>query len=225
MTTTQNIGYCTGQCWYDDVIYTPSGAPDYVYIGGSFSYGQLHAQSNGRVWLLSTDGGATFSDLTQDGDPHHAEAIHPDEHAILTVPGNPLQFITGSDGGVVRSDGELADISAKCDERGLSASDTASCKSLLSRVANQLVNMNDGLSTLQFQSLSASAQRPLNLLQGGTQDNGTFQYNGSPIVWPQEIYGDGGQSGFNVANDALRSTRSPARQTMRTSVTATRRSG
>ena len=32
----------------------------------------------------------------------------------------------------------------------------------------------------------------------------TFQYNGSSVVWPQEIYGDGGQSGFNVANDALR---------------------
>ena len=40
--------------------------------------------------------------------------------------------------------------------------------------------MNNGLSTLQFQSLSVSAQRPQNLLQGGTQDNGTFQYNGSP---------------------------------------------
>ncbi|TMG83742.1 MAG: hypothetical protein E6H74_08120 [Betaproteobacteria bacterium] len=64
--------------------------------------------------------------------------------------------------------------------------------------------MNDGLSTLQFQSLSASAQRPQNLLQGGTQDNGTFQYNGSSVVWPQEIYGDGGQSGFNVVNDSLR---------------------
>jgi len=64
--------------------------------------------------------------------------------------------------------------------------------------------MNTGLSTLQFQSLSVSAQRPKNLLQGGTQDNGTFQYNGSPDVWPQEIYGDGGQSGFNVLNDALR---------------------
>jgi hypothetical protein len=196
--------YCTGQCWYDNVVYTPPGAPDVVYLGGSFSYGQLHAQSNGRAWLLSTDGGATFSDLTQDGDPNHAEGIHPDEHAIVTVPGKPLQFITGSDGGVVRSDGKFADISYKCDERGLNAADTALCKSLLSRVANQLVNMNNGLSTLQFQSVSVSAQRPQNLLQGGTQDNGTFQYNGSRNVWPQVIYGDGGQSGFNVADDALR---------------------
>jgi hypothetical protein len=204
LTTPQNIGYCTAQCWYDNVVYTPAGAPDVVYLGGSFSYNQLHAQSNGRAWLLATDGGATWSDLTQDGDPSHAEVIHPDQHAIVTVPGKPLQFITGSDGGVVRSDGKFADVSSKCDARGLNAADTALCKSLLNRVANQLVNMNNGLSTLQFQSLSASAQRPQNLLQGGTQDNGTFQFNGSANVWPQEIYGDGGQSGFNTANDGLR---------------------
>jgi len=204
MTTPQNTDYCTGQCWYDNVVYTPAGAPDVAYIGGSFDYNNLHGRDNGRAWLLSTDGGATWSDLTQDGDPNHAETIHPDQHAIVTVPGKPLQFITGSDGGVVRSDGKLADVSYKCDARGLSAADTAFCKSLLNRVANQLVNMNDGLSTLQFQSLSVSAQRPQNLLQGGTQDNGTFQYNGSRIVWPQEIYGDGGQSGFNTANDGLR---------------------
>ena len=30
------------QCWYDNVVYTPPGAPDVVYLGGSFSYGQLH---------------------------------------------------------------------------------------------------------------------------------------------------------------------------------------
>jgi hypothetical protein len=204
LTTPQNIGYCTAQCWYDNVVYTPAGAPGVVYLGGSFSYGQLHAQSNGRAWLLSSDGGATFSDLTQDGDPNRAEGIHPDQHHIVTVPGKPYLFITGSDGGVVRSDGKFADISAKCDERGLSAADNALCRSLLSRVPNQLVNMNNGLHTLQFQSLSVSAQRPKNLLQGGTQDNGTFQYNGSRNVWPQIIYGDGGQSGFNVADDALR---------------------
>jgi hypothetical protein len=204
MTDDENIGYCTGQCWYDNVVFTPAGAPDVVYLGGSFSYGQLHAQSNGRAWLLSTNAGGTFTDLTQDGDPNRAEVIHPDQHAIVTVPGKPLQFITGSDGGVVRSDGKFANVSYKCDSRGLNASDTDLCKRLLSRVANQLINMNNGLSTLQFQSLSFSAQRPQNLLQGGTQDNGTFQYNGSRIVWPQIIYGDGGQSGFNVADDTLR---------------------
>ena len=84
MTTPQNIGYCTAQCWYDNVVYTPAGAPDVVYLGGSFSYGQLHAQSNGRAWLLSTDGGATWSDLTQDGDPNHAEGSTPTSTRIVT---------------------------------------------------------------------------------------------------------------------------------------------
>ena len=31
-----NIGYCTGQCWYDNVVYSPPGKPDVVYLGGSF---------------------------------------------------------------------------------------------------------------------------------------------------------------------------------------------
>lgn len=203
MAAAQTDNYCTAQCWYDNYVMTPSGAPDVVYLGGSFVYPELHGRSNGRTVLLSTDGGATFSDLTQDADPSHAEGMHPDQHALVTVPGEPLHFIAGSDGGVIRSDGQYADISAKCDTRGLSAANNIFCKSLLSSVPNQLTTMNKGLNTLQFQSLSVSAQNP-KLLQGGTQDNGTFQYNGSREVWPQIIYGDGGLSGFNAANDALR---------------------
>ena len=204
MTTPQDIGYCTGQCWYDNVVVAVAGAPDVVYLGGSFSYDQLHAQSNGRAVLLSSDGGATFSDLTQDGDRTNAEGMHPDQHALVTIPGQPLHFIAGSDGGVMVSDGHYADVSAKCDTRGLNAADNAYCKSLLSRVPNQLLDINAGLNTLQFQSLSVSSQRPRSLLMGGTQDNGTFQYNGSSKVWPQIIYGDGGVSGFKVTNDTVR---------------------
>ena len=44
MTTPQNIGYCTGQCWYDNVVYSPPEDPDVVYLGGSFSYGQQHGR-------------------------------------------------------------------------------------------------------------------------------------------------------------------------------------
>ncbi|TMC52232.1 MAG: exo-alpha-sialidase [Chloroflexi bacterium] len=204
LTTPQNIGYCTGQCWYDNVVRAVAGSPGVVYLGGSFSYGQLHGPSNGRAFLLSTDGGATWSDLTQDADPNHAEGMHPDQHALVTVPGSALSFIAGSDGGVMRNEGEYQDVSYKCDSRGMDAANTAYCKSLLSRVPGQLVDLNNGLNTLQFQSFSVSAQRPKNLLQGGTQDNGTFQYNGSAQNWPQIIYGDGGQSGFKVDNDSIR---------------------
>jgi hypothetical protein len=234
MTTAQNVGYCEGQCWYDNVVYSPAGHPDVVYLLGSFDYNQDHAQSNARGVLLSTDGGSTWSDLTQDSDPSQAEFTHPDQHAIVVNPKNPFQYFEGSDGGVIRSDGKFADISSKCDTRGLNAADTAYCKSLLNRVPNEITTMNRGLSTLQFMSLSAAAQSgddhgggnhgdsrgnrtpqrartqddsgggPHAKIQGGTQDNGTWNFKGSTNVWPQEIYGDGGQSGFSAANSKLR---------------------
>src|SRR5213078_509461 len=63
---------------------------------------------------------------------------------------------------------------------------------------------NDGLSTLQFQSVSVNPSNANNLM-GGTQDNGTFEKpSNSTTAWPQKIYGDGGQSGFNVGNTAFR---------------------
>jgi hypothetical protein len=202
MTTAQNSNYCTGQCWYDNVVYSPEGAPDVVYLGGSFSYGEQHGVSNGRAVILSTDGGATWSDMTLD--KGNDGWLHPDQHALVTVPGEPLQFIAGDDGGVVRSNGKFADASSDCDSRGLNAAATAYCKSLLSRIPDQTVVLNKGLSTLQFQSLSVDPKHPQNSLMGGTQDNGTFEYKGSQDVWPQIMYGDGGQSGWNAADSTLR---------------------
>jgi hypothetical protein len=208
LTTPQVEDYCTAQCWYDNYVTSPKGHPDVVYVGGSMSYDQLvccgDGSSNGRGVLLSTDGGATWSDLTQDGDPNQAEGLHPDHHELVVNPNDPFQFFSASDGGLVRSDGAFADVSYKCDQRPLNAARRAYCKSLLWRVPDSLVNINEGLSTLQFNSISVSSKRPKNLAQAGTQDNGTFEYTGSSTVWKQEIYGDGGQSGFNVADDSLR---------------------
>jgi hypothetical protein len=201
MTTPQNINYCTAQCWYDNVVYSPSGAPDVVYLGGSYSYPQVHGRSNGRAVILSTDGGATWSDLTIDSD--NDGWLHPDQHALVTIPGEPLQFIAGDDGGVVRGNGRFVDNSADCDTRGLNAADTAYCKSLLWRIPKQTSVLNKGLVTLQFQSFSVDPRRARSLM-GGTQDNGTFEFGGSSIVWPQIIYGDGGQSGWNAADSRLR---------------------
>lgn len=204
LTTPQVENYCTGQCWYDNLVVSPKGHADIVYVGGSFDYANLGGRNNGRALLLSTNGGAAFSDLTQDGDPNYAEAIHPDQHALVVHPNDPFLIFEGSDGGMIRTDGRFADVSYKCDSRGLNAADTTACKSLLSRVPNSIVHLNEGLSTLQFNTISVSSQRPQNNLQSGTQDNGTFQYTGSSHVWWQEMYGDGGQSGFNVADDSLR---------------------
>jgi len=30
--------YCATQCWYDNLVVSPAGHPDVIYIGGSFDY-------------------------------------------------------------------------------------------------------------------------------------------------------------------------------------------
>ena len=76
--------FCTGQCWYDEDVYTPAGMPDTVYVIGSYVYGEIpcttkgvgcgNGRSNGRAVLYSDTAGdpdannnnRTFSDLTAD---------------------------------------------------------------------------------------------------------------------------------------------------------------
>ena len=217
LTTSQNINYCTGQCWYDNVVVSPAGYPDSVYLGGSYQYGEYGGKSNGRGVLYSTDAGVSFTDMTWDAttdptppgsccqpNPVAPNGMHPDQHALVVSPTNPGLFFDGSDGGIVRSSGSFSDISSQCTTyRGLSGANLALCQQLLSRVPTLLYNLNKKLATLQFQSLSVAADNPKHL-QGGTQDNGTFETTGSSVVWPQIIYGDGGQSGFSANNSNLR---------------------
>ena len=218
LTTDQNIGYCTAQCWYDNVVYSPPGRPGIVYLGGSFSYATYGFSTNGRAFLRSSDAGASFTDMTWDATTNPTppgsccqpnsiapNGMHPDSHAIVQVPGSNITFF-GSDGGIVRSSAGFSDISSQCTtERGLSGADLALCQQLLSAVPTELfTTYNDGLSTLQFQSVSVNPSNANNLM-GGTQDNGTFEKpSNSTTAWPQKIYGDGGQSGFNVGNTAFR---------------------
>jgi hypothetical protein len=220
LTTSQNIGYCGqggppftgGQCWYDNVVYSPPGKADVVYLGGAYSYATYGSSTNGRAFLRSTNAGVLFTDMTWDATTNPTpedsccqpnsiapNGMHPDSHAIVEIPGTD-GAIFGSDGGLMRSTGIFADISSQCiAERELSGLNLALCQQLLSAVPDQLHNMNTGLSTIQFQSLSVAAGK----LQGGNQDNGTFE-RFDDFTWPQIIYGDGGQSGFHVGNSAFR---------------------
>ena len=204
---------CTGQCWYDNAIFTPHGHPDTVFVLGSFGYGEAGTISNARGVLRSTTAGdpdpannnRTFTDLTFDATSATTpNSIHPDQHSLVFKPGNPNVWFEGSDGGLVRSSGAYADVSSQCAGRGLSADGTLTCQRLLSSVPTVLTSLNAGLNTLQFQSLSINPKNPKGELLGGTQDNGTFNYRGSSVVWNQTIGGDGGQSGFNAANPKTR---------------------
>jgi hypothetical protein len=209
--TDNYCGNTAAQCWYDNYVVSPAGHPDTVYVGGAYQYGEVFdgllngtGVSNGRAVLYSTDAGASFTDMTWDASSATApNGMHPDQHALVVSPSDPGLFFVGSDGGLMRSSGSFSNVSSQCATRSLSPSNLTRCQQLLSRVPSHLYNLNKGLSTLQFQSLSVAPDNPKHL-QGGTQDNGTFETYGSAVVWPQIIYGDGGQSGFNAANSALR---------------------
>ena len=199
-----SFNYCEGQCWYDNYVTTPAGNPDVVYLLGSYAYNETGGISNGRGVVLSTDAGVSFTDMTMDAtDPVQPNGIHPDQHFLVTNPNNPYQFFESSDGGMMRSSGSFADISANCSSRGLSPVALARCQQLLSRVPTELSSVNRGLTSLQFYSLSVN---PFNTadVQGGTQDNGTWEVTRNHQIWVQSIFGDGGQSGFDIGNPKFR---------------------
>jgi hypothetical protein len=216
----QTLDYCGdpavggAQCWYDNVVYSPPGKPDVVYLGGSFSYTTYGRRNNGRAFIRSSDAGVHFTDMTWDAttnqtppgsccqpNPIAPNGQHPDSHAIVEIPGTD-SAIFGGDGGLTRSSGAFADITSQCTARGLTGTNLATCQQLLSAVPTFLFNLNKGLSTIQFQSVSVAPDN-FKHVQGGNQDNGTFETYGS-LNWPQIIYGDGGQSGFSVTNSFMR---------------------
>ena len=206
--------FCTGQCWYDQDVFTPKGQPNTVYVIGSYQYGEIYNISNSRSILLSTNAGdpdpaikgGDFSDESWDSTPDKTpDGVHPDQHAIVVNPSNPLVFFEGSDGGLIYNSDKYVDESYLCASRPVDPAGQINCRQLLSRVPLQLYDtLNKGLDTLQFNSLSINPKRPLDNVMGGTQDNGTFEWNSSTHVWPQIMYGDGGQSGYDSTDDSIR---------------------
>jgi hypothetical protein len=250
------INFCTGQCWYDERVYTPAGLPDTVYVIGSYLYGEQpcntkgvgcgNGRSNGRAVLYSDTAGdpdasapgtavnRTFTDLTYDMQDTPASwcalgsaefdfggvtapfqclwapnNIHPDQHAIVVNPSNPTQIFGGSDGGVIRTDGTFGDLSFRCNSNErplLGAASLANCGRMLSRVPNLITHIDRNLDTLQFIGVAINPSNPAEV-QGGTQDNGTWSNNnpvGDRNTWPQNIYGDGGNSGYDGTNPTWR---------------------
>ncbi len=202
-----SYNFCHAQCSYDMVVASPPGHPGQVFLSGSMNYGELQAfggpgNSNGRASVRSADAGVHFTDMTNDAQPN-PNGLHPDHHALVFAPGWDAQkWFSASDGGIVQQNGPFVDDSGECAKRGLDGALLADCLMFLSAVPTENNNqINQGLETLQFQSVSTSNNA--RLLQGGTQDNGTWE-NDRIQGWVETVGGDGGQSGFNPDNSAIR---------------------
>jgi hypothetical protein len=211
--TTFSFAYCEPQCSYDNYVYAPanpdnapnSGATvDTVYLSGSNQYNEnnfLSGRSNGRAVMLSTDGGTTFTDMTEDNrNSVYPGALHPDHHALVVNPLNYQQFFDLSDGGVNRSDGIFVNDTADCTAPPHSfvvPSRIAFCGVMLARVPQTLTAINRGLRTLASYTMDYDRTNP-GRMTFGAQDNGSWETMGDKDNWLQINIADGGPNRFDA---------------------------
>ena len=198
--------FCGTQCTYDMFIASPRGHPDTVWIGGSMRYDDIFVfpnLSNGRAVMRSTNAGASFTDMTDDTLTPAPNGMHPDQHAIAFAPGQPNVAFVGSDGGLVRTDGKFADTSTSCGASGRNLTGTAltNCQLWLSVIPNEIIVLNTGLATLQYQGIAFDPSDPRGRLMGGTQDNGSWVWDGTE--WTETVGGDGGTSAIDPQGNSM----------------------
>ena len=214
LTNTTSQGYCDPQCNYDNYVYVPRKADgsahsaDTVYLLGSNAYGEAGTgASNGRAVLLSTDAGASFTDMTyDDADDIQPHGIHPDQHSIVTNPADWKQFIETSDGGVVRSNGNFVDDSGDCtavhhldNSTPTRAARLALCLAVTKRIPERLQSLNKGLNTLHFYQMTFNPNRP-GEVAGGAQDNGSWMRQPGTKTFVETFVADGTYNGFDAAD-------------------------
>jgi len=159
---------CAAQGGYDLVVRVQPGT-NHVFIGGT------------NIWR-STDGFTTSDNITKIGGykigttlpffeiyPEH----HPDVHELLFLPSNTNVLLSGSDGGLHRTENCLAPFV-------------------------DWSRLNNGYTTTQFYTAIIDKNAPGdNTLIGGLQDNGNFFVNSSSptALWKQTVNGDGAFGG------------------------------
>jgi len=211
-----SFDFCQDQCSYDIGVWSsPKGPNNLVVLQGAMQYEDIFGcappldcppYSNGATTVRSTNAGVFFSDMTNDA-LSPPNGLHPDHRAVAFDPNNPNIVFLGSDGGVTRVGPSYVDQSSTCAGRGLTGAGLTACQYFLKAVPSQIFSLNDGLPTIQFQSVTINQQDPANDLIGGNQDNGTFAFDcsgGLPCTTFESINGDGGQSAIDATTPTTR---------------------
>ncbi len=158
------VGDFDSQSSYNMVISVHPEDPDVVYIGAT----NLYRSTDG---FTSTDNTKWIGGYSPDNDNSRYLNHHPDQHLLIYYPSNPDRMLCFNDGGVRRTQNNLAD-------------------------SVQWTSLNNGFVTTQFYQISQQQDQPTNAIIGGMQDNGVHIRN-SPIEnspWSRILGGDGGFS-------------------------------
>ena len=165
------FGTFASQTGYDLLVQVHPTNPDQVYAGGVNLWSlDVSSNSDGEAaWI----GGYSFQAVANfyrgsdgEGDPQH-----PDQHTIAFHPTDPNEMLTGSDGGVHRTENNQA----------LDDGDV------------QYTSLNNGYFTTQFYHVCMNTNPRDPTIMGGMQDNGTwFTRSADPTTpWSREQGADG----------------------------------
>src|SRR6266850_1681107 len=160
---------CRRQCWYDNVIKVDPNNENIAFFGG----GAVRDSSGNFSWVVRTEnGGTTWSSVIPNLPQGSAGLPHVDNHAIalFKLPTGKVRMYLGNDGGIWRTDDAEA---STVDWTNLN---------------------NPSLTLTQFYpSISMNASTP-SIAFGGTQDNGSQNYQGGTSWLDNQLCGDGGSS-------------------------------
>lgn len=158
---------CHFQCWYDNVVKVDPNNKSIVFFGG----GAVRDSSGNPSWVVrTTNAGTSWSSVIPNLPSSSAGLPHVDNHAIAFVklPTGKVRMYLGNDGGIWRTDDAEA-----------------------STITWTNLN-NTSLTLTQFYpSISIHATAP-SMAFGGTQDNGSQNYQGPGTSWvDNQLCGDG----------------------------------
>src|SRR6267154_2778708 len=168
-TQTSAPDVCQHQCWYDNVVKVDPNNKNIAFFGG----GAVRDSSGNFSWVVRTEnGGTSWSSVIPNLPSGSSGLPHVDNHAIAFVKlsTGKVRMYLGNDGGIWRTDDAEA-----------------------STVTWTNLN-NPSLTLTQFYpSISINASSP-SIAFGGTQDNGSQNYQGGTGWVDNQLCGDGASS-------------------------------
>jgi hypothetical protein len=142
--------FTRGQAWYDLIVAIDPTNPNNFIIGGV-------------DMLQTTNGGSSFTQISQWASGCTGSSVHADIHNIIYYP-NSTEAIASTDGGLYYSTN-----------------------------GTTFANRNTGLNITQFYSLALHPSGGSNFMLAGAQDNGTHKFNSTDVnATTPVLSGDGG---------------------------------
>jgi photosystem II stability/assembly factor-like uncharacterized protein len=164
---------CQHQCWYDNVIKVDPNNKNIAFFGGA----AVRDSSGNYSWVVRTEnGGTSWSSVIPNLPAGSSGLPHVDNHAIAFVKlsNGKIRMYLGNDGGIWRTDdAETTPVT--------------------------WINLNNPSLTLTqfYPSISINPSTP-SIAFGGTQDNGSQNYQGGTSWVDNQLCGDGASTAVDA---------------------------